>query len=322
MVYPTRIASIRASLLILTIGVLLAACQQNSTPTPPLDSGIPTKSVDHAMGTTEVPVSPQRVIVLDTTPLDAAIALGIEPVGTIQYGAPPGYLKETVENIEVIGQYNQPNLETILRLEPDLILGAKSISAQLYPQLSQIAPTVFIEGAGQSWDWQNNFRLFAEALGESQQAEQLLAEYQQQLEALTEAIDQPPETISVSVVSSTQQGLVAPTLSSFAGSILKDVGFKRNSAQAIDDQFFVILSDENLAGIEGDMLFLIHNPEWENTPKDEFISDPLWSQLDVVKAGAVCEVAGDVWNSGRSLLSAQQILQDIETCLDATSPEA
>ena len=231
------------------------------------------------MGETEVPISPQRVVVLDTTPLDAAIALGIEPVGTIRYGA-----------------------------------GAKSISASLYPRLSQIAPTVFIEGAGYSWDWQRNFQLFARALGKPDEAEQKLDSYQQQLNTLKKDLDKLPETISVSVLSSTSNGLIAPSLSSFSGSIMEDLGLARNSAQGIETSSFVRLSKEDLAGADGDVLFLIYNPEWEDTPKEEFVADPVWSQLNAVKQGAVCEVAGDVWSSGRSVLAAQRILQDIENC--------
>ncbi|MBE7385429.1 MAG: iron-siderophore ABC transporter substrate-binding protein [Leptolyngbya sp. SIO1E4] len=271
------------------------------------------------MGTSQVPLSPERVVVIDTTPLDAAIALGIQPVGTIRYGAPPGYLGDAVTEIEVVGQYNQPNLETILRLDPDLILGAKSISASLYPRLSRIAPTVFIEGAGRSWDWKNNFRLFAEALGESEQAENLLANYQQQLEALKTSLNAPPQTITVSVLVSTPQGLVAHTPKSFSGSVLQEIGFTRNSTQGNDEQFFVRLPREDFESPDGDIVFLIHNPEWDGDSKAEFVNDPLWSQLDAVKRGAICEVAGDVWGSGRSILAANQILADVERCLEQST---
>lgn len=301
----------------LTASLLLAGCQQGaSTVTSPLDPNIPTQTIDHVMGTSEVPLAPERVVVIDTTPLDAALALGIQPVGTIQYGVPPGYLEDAVKDIEVVGQYNQPNLETILRLDPDLILGAKSISARLYPRLSQIAPTVFIEGAGYSWDWKNNFRLFAEAMGRSEQAEQLLADYQQQLADLKTSINASPETITVSVLVSTPQGLVAHTPTSFSGSILQEIGFSRNPTQSSTEQFFVRLSREDLDSPDGEVIFLIHNPEWDSESKAEFTADPLWSQLDAAQKGSVCEVAGDVWGSGRSILAAQQILEDVRMCLN------
>ncbi|MEM6433356.1 MAG: iron-siderophore ABC transporter substrate-binding protein [Cyanobacteria bacterium P01_D01_bin.115] len=303
------------------VGLLLTSCQPQSVAPPVIDPTVPTRPVEHVMGTTPVPRSPERVVVIDTTPLDAALALGIEPVGTIRYGAPPGYLEDAVQDIEVVGEYNQPNLETILRLEPDLILGAKSISERLYPRLSQIAPTVFIQGFGRSWDWKNNFRIFAAALGRSEQAEVLLTDYQQQVTALQSSLDPPPETLEVSVVSSTPRGLVGSTPKSFSGSILQELGFARSAAQRIEDTSFVRLSREDLAGADGDVIFLIHNAAWRNASKETFMNDRLWSQLEAVQQGAVCEVAGDVWSSGRSLLAAQQILQDIQACLARTFPQ-
>ena len=308
--------AIYSSLIGLLVGLLLVSCQRRPANLPELDPNIPTRVVEHAMGASQVPMAPERIVVIDTTPLDAALALGIQPVGTIRYGSSPGYLGDVVHEIDVVGQYYQPNLETILRLSPDLILGAKSVSEGLYPKLSRIAPAVFIEGAGYSWDWKNNFRLFAEAMGKSEQAEQLLTNYQQQLENLRNSIEPPPKTIIVSVLIATKGELVAHTSTSFSGSILEEIGFTRNSTQDTDEQFFVRLSREDLEGPDGDLIFLIHNPEWKSVSKADFVTDRLWSQLKAVRQNTICEVTGDVWASGRSILAAHQVLENIRTCLD------
>ena len=300
----------------LMIGLMLAGCQQKAPIEPNLTPNIPTRAIEHAMGTSQVPIAPERVVVLDTTPLDAAIALEIQPVGTIRYGDLPQYLGTGVNEIEVIGEYNQPNLETIVRLNPDLILGAKSISARLYSKLSRIAPTVFIEGAGYSWDWKNNFRLFAEAMGRADKAELLLADYQQQLVDLSSLVDQLSKPIKVSILSSTTTGLIAQTPTGFAGSILKEVGLERNEIQSTEKQSFIKFSREDLEGADGDVIFLVYNPAWDDDSKSEFIEDPLWSKLKAVQQNAVCEVEGDIWASGRSILAANKILEDIEACLE------
>ncbi|MEM8612857.1 MAG: iron-siderophore ABC transporter substrate-binding protein [Cyanobacteria bacterium P01_H01_bin.105] len=305
---------LRHGLISLIAGLLLASCQQHSTVELTADPTIPTRAVEHVMGTSQVPVSPKRVVVLDTTPLDAALALGVDPVGTISYGMPPGYLGKKASDIEIIGQFNQPNLEAIFKLKPDLILGAKSISERLYPKLSRIAPTVFIEGAGRSWDWKNNFLIYADALNRTDQAEQLLAEYEQQLTDLKSSLIPSPNDLTVSVILNGRFGFIAHTPTSFSGSILQEIGFKRNSTQGNDQQFFVRLSREDLESPEGDILFLIHYPN--TTSKAEFVSHRLWSQLDVVQRGAVCEVKGEIWAAGRSILAAQQVLEDVKMCVE------
>ena len=296
------------------VGLLLASCQHPPAVESAIDPTVPTRAVNHVMGTSQVPVSPQRVVVLDTTPLDAALALGVEPVGTISYGMPPGYLGTQASDIEVIGQFNQPNMEAILKLKPDLILGAKSISERLYPRLSRMAPTVFIEGAGRSWDWKNNFRIYADALNRTEQAEQLITDYEQQVAELQATLEPSASSLTASVVLNGSFGLIAHTPTSFSGAVLQEIGFQRNTVQSYDEQFFVRLSREDLESPEGDVLFLIHYPD--TTSKEEFVNDRLWSQLDVVQRDAVCEAKGEVWAAGRSILAAHQILKDVQHCLD------
>ncbi|MEM7793204.1 MAG: iron-siderophore ABC transporter substrate-binding protein [Cyanobacteria bacterium P01_C01_bin.118] len=296
----------------LSITILLTGCQQY--PEVPLDPSIPSRSVAHVMGTTDVPVEPQRVIVLDITALDAAVALGIEPVGAISYSKPPDYLGDKASDLEIVGLFNQPSLEKVLNLKPDLILGAKSVSEGIYPKLSRIAPTVFIQGFGSDGDWQNNFRIYADALNRSEKAEELLADYQQWVEALKESLTPSPGSLTTSVVLNSRLGFIAHTSTSFSGSILQELGFKRNSAQSDDSQSFIRISREDLDTPDGDILFLIHYPN--TTTKEEFVSNRLWSQLNAVKQDAVCEVRGETWAAGRGILAAREVLKDIKTCVD------
>src|SRR5690606_563445 len=62
--------------------------------------------VKHAMGETEVPANPQRVVVLDSPFLDAAVALGVTPVATTEAAAgagPSAYLADELGKISIVG---------------------------------------------------------------------------------------------------------------------------------------------------------------------------------------------------------------------------
>ena len=299
------------------IGVIvmgfLSACQQVTTP---LDPAMPTRIVEHAMGTSEIPIEPQRVVVLDTAPLDTALALDIQPVGTAVYGTFPPYLEDIAGEIPSIGDPNQPNLEAILSLEPDLILGSKLGSRELYRQLSQIAPTVFTEGSGREGEWQETFQLYAEALGRPEQAEELLQAYQQQVQQLQAKIDDP-QALDISVLIGSADRMGIYTTGSFPGSILQAVGFSRPTAQDTTRRFAVPVSREALERLDGDYIFLIYSTyQPGGLQKNDFVTDPLWAELGAVQRDRVCEVTGDVWIAGRSVLAAKQILADIEICLD------
>ena len=298
----------------LAIGTLLVSCQSSSI-APLTAEPTSTRTVEHAMETIEVPMVPQRVVVLDTAPLDTALALGIKPIGTAIYGQPPDYLRDQVEGIEIIGDANQPNLETILKLKPDLILGSKIGTEDLYSRLSQIAPTVLTEDSGRSSDdWQANLQLYAEALGQTEQAEQLLQDYHQRVQHLRAIVQ--PQALKVSVLIVATDVVRAYTTGSFSGSILQDIGLSRPSAQDDPNGYALQLSPEALDTLDGDYIFLIYSTYRPGRlSKTDFITDPIWSQLDAVQQDRVCQVNNEVWIAGRSVLAANQVLTDVEACL-------
>nr|BFF26460.1 hypothetical protein GCM10025732_44250 [Glycomyces mayteni] len=123
-----------------------------------------TRTVEHAMGTTEVPVDPQRVVVLDTDKIDTALSLGITPIGAARTSEAelPTYLGD-LSGVTVVGTSAEPDLEAIEQLKPDLILGSKFRQEEFYDELDAIAPTVFTELVGLTW--KENFLLDGEALG-------------------------------------------------------------------------------------------------------------------------------------------------------------
>ena len=78
--------SSKRSLLLTIVLLLLIGCgggEAGVASGPPAVVDGESRSVEHAMGVTEVPVDPQRVVVLDTGELDSALALGVVPVGAV-----------------------------------------------------------------------------------------------------------------------------------------------------------------------------------------------------------------------------------------------
>ena len=126
-----------------------------------------------------------------------------------------------------------------------------------------------------------------------------------------------PENLEISVLSSYDNKIGAYTVGSFSGSVLQDIGLSRNPAQRATWRYALQLSHEALTQLDGDFIFLIYSSHFSGSiQKEEFITDPIWSQLEAVRQGRVCEVPNAVWIAGRSLLAAQQILTDVERCLE------
>jgi iron complex transport system substrate-binding protein len=303
----------RRSLLIsLAALFLLGACSDRSSdlagqtnqPTPT----VPCRTVEHGMGKSCVPFQPQRVVVIGE--LDNVIALGVKPVGAITFdtGEFPKYLGDKTQGIQKVGTYSQPSLEKILLLKPDLIIGSTWNDAGLYNQLSRIAPTVFVE-TNDNLRWKDWFRKEAETLGKTQEAEQLIQQYEQRVQRFRQAMGDRLPTTKISVVNFWQDNVRIYMKRSFSGQILQEVGLPRPAAQD-KDKIWERVSLELIPSMDGDAIFLLLGDHNVSKLK-QFQQHPLWSKLQPVKAQKVYEVDGYLWIAGWSITSANLILDDL-----------
>lgn len=107
-----------------------------------------TRTIEHAMGETEVPENPERVVVLTGDALEAVLSVGITPVGTMEATGDSElypHLEDQMGDAVNVGALTEPNLELIQQLEPDLILGTQSRQEESYELLNEIAPICIVK---------------------------------------------------------------------------------------------------------------------------------------------------------------------------------
>ena len=298
------------------IVVAIAAC--NNSPTKPNSTLTENcRTIQHAMGETCVPLNPQRIVVLDSEMLEAAIALDEKPVGS-----PLEYVMSPVptEGIEDLGDVNAINLEKVLALKPDLILGLADLTTP-YSQLSQIAPTVLLDFE-HSGEWKERFAFVGEVLGKSQQVHRIMADYYQRAEEFQQKINASDIEVSIVRIYPTQINLY--TKAGFIGTVLEDAGLSRPPSQDLDleetkrltgDTIQYTISQEVIDKADGDAVFVVVG-NWDSKIKEVLASlktDPLWAKLEAVQKGKVYEV-GDYW-IGTGAIAANAVLDDLEKYL-------
>jgi iron complex transport system substrate-binding protein len=279
--------------------------------------------IGHAMGSTEVPENPQRVVVLTNEGTEALLAVGIKPVGAVRsWLGDPWYahIADEMEGVEVVGEESAVNLELIAALEPDLIIGNKMRQEKVYAQLSAIAPTVFSERL--RGDWKVNFALYTEAAGRKAEGEAVLARYNARVAALSEALgERKKEEISlVRFMAGLTRIYYKDT---FAGLILSEIGFVRPAAQD-KDAFVDDVTKERIPEMEGDRLFYYLYATGDGGAEAqaaEWTNEPLWQNLDVVKAGRAMPVDDAIWNTAGGVIAANLMLADIARIYDVSLPE-
>ncbi|MDF5709747.1 MAG: iron-siderophore ABC transporter substrate-binding protein [Nostoc sp. S4] len=283
--------------------------------------------VKHALGQTQIPIHPQRVVALDPVVLGTPLALGIKIVA-----APKQFLKllapeDQPQDIKDIG-FVPPNLEKILALKPDLILGSITFYQEIYPLLSHIAPTVLVNNKSIP-NWKDIFIQLSDIMGKKQEAEQVLSHYYDRLRKFRTVMGKRLPQTQVSLLRLTPPNSIRFfTKEGFAGNILEDAGLARPASQNLDPQATLKkrgggpiaydLSNEVPQEADGDILFLImSDPKNIDSQKtlQRLLSNPLWSRLKVVQQGKVY-VVGDYWGCCASI-SANRVIDDLERYLIA-----
>ncbi|NHN28555.1 ABC transporter substrate-binding protein [Paenibacillus agricola] len=318
----------RLLVLVMACVLILAGCgQQTESNTPdkaasnePKVSVEPNNSgeytVKHAMGETKITGTPKRIVVLTNEGTEAVLSLGIKPIGAVKSftstGAWYDHIKSDMEGVTVVGDENQPNLELIVSLKPDLILGNKLRQEKVYQQLSAIAPTVFSEKL--MGDWQVNYRVYAEAMNKKAEGDKIIGDFEKRITVFKQNAGDKLNT-KVSIVRFLPGKVRIYMKDTFSGVILKKLGFQRPAPQD-QEKFADDVQKERIPDMDGDVLFYFtyDNENGEgNKIEQEWMNDPLWKNIDVVKKGNVHKVSDAVWNTAGGIKAANLLLDDLES---------
>jgi iron-siderophore transport system substrate-binding protein len=269
------------------------------------------RTIEHAMGKTEIKAKPKRVVVLDVGELDNVVSLGVEPVGyapTEGDDGIPGYLKKDAGSPKDVGTINALNLEAIAQLKPDLILGSELRAAKMYPQLAKIAPTVFSIRPG--FTWKENYLLNAAALDEQAEAKEQLAGYEKKAKELGAAIDKRGEKPTVTMLRYMPGMIRLYAKASFIGTILQDVGVDRPKNQQIND-LAAEISPEKIDEADADWIFTGVYGDAKKTDRAKAEDNPLWKKLGAVEKGQAKNVPDETWYLGLGVTAANEVLDDL-----------
>ena len=309
----------RAAALALVAALSVSACGGGAGSTEPAPAAAAgeafPRTVEHAMGSTEIPARPERVVVLDTGELASVLSLGVTPVGAVTTAVSDGflsYLAEDAEEVDVVGTIAEPDLEAIAALEPDLILSNKVRHEDIYEQLAQIAPTVFAEKVGAVW--KENLLLDAEALGLEDEAQAAIGEYEAQAAAVGEELGAAAGT-TVSTMRFVEGAIRVYTAQSFIGTVMADIGLQHLQLPTGEVPTFAELSPEQLTEADADIVLYSSYGPAEDSGEQAVVAGPLWSRLTAVAEERAYAVEDDVFYTGIGLRAATLQLEQLRDLL-------
>ena len=293
-------------------GFLLAGCGDDGDTPSAGSSAAPTeRQVQTDNGTVTVPASPSKVVCADYYGAFALVDLGLIPVG-VGGGGYEGtgvFYGDKLKGVPVTGDYTEPDVEKIAAAAPDLILRTIDTPAELYQQLSQIAPTVVI--SFQKLSLTEVANRVGDVLGRTDQAAKLLADYQ----AKTAEIKQKhadvlaKNTFSfVQVASDTTFWTLGPKWTDTT--VLLDCGVQLAEPSKAQPEATQEFSFEKIGVLEPSSVLLVPSgPDGVTEAPDNaaLTGQALWKNLPATKAGHVYPVVSGASSLGTGIQLAERM---------------
>ncbi|WP_209121449.1 ABC transporter substrate-binding protein [Alkalihalobacillus sp. BA299] len=268
--------------------------------------------IEHAMGSTKINGTPERIITLYQGATDVAVALGVKPIGVVESWVEKPiyeYLRDDLKGVQLLGLETQPNLEEIHKLKPDIIIASMTRHEDIYEQLSEIAPTVM---RGQVYEWKTTVELMGEALNMEDKSNQLLVDWENRVADFKEKMgDRLPIEVAITNFRADHARIF---YMGYAGNILHELGFTRPEGHDEDTWGIKLTSKEAIPDMNADMIFNFNSgTDTEAIQKtyEEWTNHPLWENLDAVKNDQVIQVDEVKWNSAGGYITANMMLDDL-----------
>ena len=235
--------TIRFLLLTILTGLIITSCQiQTSSRQMPTSKQAGCRAIEHDRGVTEICHEPQKIVAIGPNMLELLLALDVQPAGYADYFALPAkkfdrpsqqipFLGDKITSNPVnVGTADNPNLETIAQLQPDLILGGVASNKDEYDLLSQIASTLLFTYAVDD-KWQDQIRTIAKAVDKTEIAEEVISEHSKRIaqtkEVLQPIVAQYPQFLLIGSEQLAQGVQIDPfNHDSFCSGLLEDMGFE------------------------------------------------------------------------------------------------
>ncbi|MFS0556280.1 ABC transporter substrate-binding protein [Brevibacillus sp. 179-C9.3 HS] len=262
--------------------------------------------VKHELGESEITGDPKRVVALEYSFVDGLWELGVTPVGIAQEKDKDveGLLGQKIEYTSV-GTRQQPSLEVISSLQPDLIIGDLNRHKDIYKDLQKIAPTIILKSRNSTYQENlSSFTTIGEALNKQKEAEQRLIKHKEIIEEFKKKVP-AGDSRNVMLGVFRADSLSAHGAKSFDGELLEMIGIKNAIQDAPEPT--VKISLEQMVQWDPDVIFLA---EADDALLNEWKQNELWNNITAVKNKEVYKVNRDLWTRYRGLKSAERIVEE------------
>ena len=259
--------------------------------------------------------TPQRIVALEFSFVDALANVGISPVGVADDNQPSRIIAPVRARIKPwtsVGTRSQPSMEAIAQLKPGLIIADTNRHSASYGELSKIAPVLLLNSRyGSFADILTQAQLIADVVGKSKEMAAQITRLNEKISEVGKQLPAGTAGHSGMFVVSRENSLDVFSSDTFAGGLLTRLGFVLPPKPAGKDIFDMDL--EHVMAINPDWLFVAHYRQESIVRKWQ--QQPLWSALKVARSGQQVSVDPELWARSRGLLAAHLMADQVQQAL-------
>ncbi|MCF7353270.1 ABC transporter substrate-binding protein [Vibrio sp. CK2-1] len=283
------------------------------------------ESFKHEMGEVSLDSVPQKVVALDWVLTEHLLALGVTPAGIADVKGYQAWVvsPQLPESVVNVGSRREPNLELLAQMKPDLILMSDAMSPA-YQKLNAIAPTmvlsIYTDSHQPIENAKSQVRNLGKVLHRSEQAEQVIADFDEKIQA---------NKLNIEQFEKTSQTTIPPLLlirfigekhirihgnSSLSGETAQLMGLTNAWQQQGNNWGFSSATVQQLAPLQGSEVFY-YGPLTDDERK-LLNSNPIWKVMKFVREQRAHELP-PVWTFG-GLLAAQKFSDEVTRIVTKT----
>ncbi|MDQ0252734.1 iron complex transport system substrate-binding protein [Evansella vedderi] len=253
---------------------------------------------------------PERIVVLSPSHLTLLYDLGGEAIARTTLS--PHSIPQGAEEIEDVGHHTNVNVEAIVALAPDLVIGNTVLHEKLIPILADSNISFINLDMKLIDDVKRNARLYGKFLGDSEMVEQHIANLEQEIAAIQGEIPEGEEkkvvifNITPSSVSVKMENTISGEISNMLGLTNIAEGASPIEGRPTQTPF----SLEKIVEEDPDFIFIVHHGERtvaEDRMDQDMKNSPAWSTLKAVQEDNVHFLPGNLFLSNPGIEYHQSI---------------
>jgi ferric hydroxamate transport system substrate-binding protein len=316
----------RIPALVAAAAILLSACGTTETPAvqqPTETAGGPVKVTDSRGKTIELKSAAKRVVALEWGETEVVASLGVMPVGVADSA---GYkIWDTVapldDSVKDVGKRNEPSVDAIVALNPDVVVMAAERDSPLVPQLEKYVPVVVTKSSDASRNFdrlREDVKMIAQTVGKTAEGDKLLSEMDAKLAEGKKALQGKAGNPFV-MVDGWLEGSTVSIRPFGKGSLVSDtaeqLGLKNAWSGQVDPQWGLGATDiEGLTALTDPNTVLFYIASEEDVFTTSLAQNPVWQRLPFVVSKKVYKLQSGTWMFGGPK-SVGQIADQIKKAL-------